>query len=124
MTFDFLISILGHHQSTRGCGQAEISEPIGCFEGKQKLAGNTPYQLDSLILDFVGDEIVPRSVLEAIKDGHWDFEPEKTETASYASTKALPGTDEKLEILANRVRRGLPLWHPSDRRTYDDREID
>jgi hypothetical protein len=67
---------------------------------------------------------VPRSVLEAIKDGNWDYEPETTETASYSSTKALPGTDEKLEILANRVHRGLPLWHPSDRRSYDDRDID
>ena len=81
-------------------------------------------QLDSANLGFVGDEIVPRSVLEAIKDGNWDYEPETTETASYSSTKALPGTDEKLEILANRVRRGLPLWHPSDRRSYDDRDID
>jgi len=75
-------------------------------------------------LNFVGDEIVPRSVLEAIKDGNWDYEPETAETSSYSSTKALPGTDEKLEILATRVRRGLPLWHPSDRRTYDDRDTE
>ncbi len=67
---------------------------------------------------------MPRSVLDAIKDGNWDFEPEATEVASYASTKALPGTDEKLAILANRVRRGLPLWHPSDRQTYDDRDAE
>jgi hypothetical protein len=63
-------------------------------------------------------------VLEAIKDGNWDYEPETTETNCYSSTKALPGTDEKLAILATRVRSGLPLWHPSDRRTYDDCEID
>jgi len=67
---------------------------------------------------------VPRSVLEAIKDGNWDYEPEVAATASYSSTKALPGTDEKLEILANRVRRGLPLWHPSDRRSFDDQEAE
>jgi hypothetical protein len=62
---------------------------------------------------------VPNSVLDAIKMGVWDFEPEPTNTARYDPTQALPGTDEKLSILAERVRRGLPLWHPSDRLSYD-----
>jgi hypothetical protein len=65
---------------------------------------------------------VPTSILEAIKLGQWDYEPEDAEFDEFAATKALPGTDEKLEILAERVRRGLPLWHPSDRHSYDDRE--
>ena len=60
------------------------------------------------------------SVLDAIKSGIWDFEPEQQPSAAYAPTDALPGTDEKLPILAERVRRGLPLWHPSDRITYND----
>lgn len=62
------------------------------------------------------------SILDAIKDGQWDYEPEQVESDRYNSTSALPGTDEKLEILAVRIRAGLPLWHPEDRRTYDDNE--
>ena len=62
------------------------------------------------------------SVLDAIKMGIWDFEPDQTETSEYDSTEALPGSDEKLDILARRVQSGLALWHPSDRRTYDDND--
>ena len=63
------------------------------------------------------------SVLDAIKMGIWDFEPELTTTSEYDSTRALPGTDEKLDILADRVQHGLPLWHPSDRHSYDDGDV-
>jgi hypothetical protein len=65
---------------------------------------------------------VPQSVLDAIKMGIWDFEPDKHESSDYSATHALPGTWEKLSVLSDRVRRGLPLWHPDDRRTYDDNE--
>ena len=52
---------------------------------------------------------------------------ERGVTAAYAghlddATEALPGTEEKLAILSARVARGLPLWHPRDRRTFDDTE--
>jgi hypothetical protein len=67
-----------------------------------------------------GDSVVPSSVLEAIKLGIWDFEPNRVEADRYRPTAALPGTSEKLTILAERVQRGLPLWHDSDRRSYDD----
>ena len=67
---------------------------------------------------------MPHSVLDAIKMGIWDFEPEDTEKAKYECTEALPGTDAKLDILAQRVSRGLPLWHPEDRRTFDDADED
>lgn len=60
------------------------------------------------------------SILEAIRDGQWDYEPDPVPREGYDSTFALPGTDEKLEILADRVRDGLPLWHPEDRVTWDD----
>ncbi len=65
---------------------------------------------------------MPQSVLEAIKMGMWDYEPNNEEQQEHEPTKALPGTDEKLTILAARVQSGLPLWHPSDRRSYDDVE--
>jgi hypothetical protein len=61
---------------------------------------------------------VPSSVLDAIKMGIWDYEPEKLSSANYDATRALPGTDEKLLVLAERVKRGLPLWHPADRRSF------
>ena len=33
-----------------------------------------------------------------------------------APTAALPGSEEKICVLAQRARRGLPLWHPLDAR--------
>ncbi len=57
---------------------------------------------------------MPKSVLEAIKMGLWDFEPNRVDTSEYQATKAMPGTMKKLETLAQRVERGLPLWHPND----------
>jgi hypothetical protein len=68
----------------------------------------------------MGSRTVPQSVLDAIKLGIWDFEPEETESDQYNATEALPGSDEKLSILSSRVSKGLPLWHPDDRRWYDD----
>jgi hypothetical protein len=63
---------------------------------------------------------VPRSVLEAIQLGIWDFEPGEHEATNYEATKALPGSQEKLEVMARRIRQGLPLWHPRDRCNYED----
>ena len=61
-----------------------------------------------------------KSVIEAIQIGEWDFEPESETNKNFDSTSALPGSDEKLEILARRIQQGLPLWHPNDRHTYDN----
>jgi hypothetical protein len=58
---------------------------------------------------------VPESVLEAIKQGIWNYEPPQVDRGQFRSTQAVPGSEEKLAILAERVRMGLPLWHPSDR---------
>ena len=73
-------------------------------------------------LNGIGEKTVPHSVLDAIKMGIWDYEPEHTQTGEYDATQAMPGSDEKLNTLARRVQKGLPLWHPSDRRTYDESE--
>ena len=67
---------------------------------------------------------MPDSVLEAIKQGVWDFEPSLLEARQFSSTQAVPGSTEKLAILAERVRLGLPLWHPSDRDHHLDRGTD
>ena len=71
---------------------------------------------------------MPRSLLEAIKQGDWSFEPSVELAASsegvQRATTAMPGTAEKLGVLAERLQRGLPLWHPADRRTFNDSDQD
>ena len=63
---------------------------------------------------------MPKSVLEAIKLGLWDFEPAEVPATDYDRTDAMPGTKAKLDVLASRVRSGLPLWHPEDRDEVDE----
>lgn len=63
---------------------------------------------------------MPHSVLDAIKQGLWDFEPTEFDQEKFRATQAMPGTTDKLSVLAERVRLGLPLWHPSDRQEYDE----
>lgn len=58
---------------------------------------------------------MPHTVIEAIQQGIWDFEPQEADAAQYPETDALPGTREKLAVLASRLHAGLPLWHPQDR---------
>ena len=62
---------------------------------------------------------MPRSVLEAIKLGIFDFEPPEIEQNEFQAADAMPGTREKLSVLAERVQRGLPLWHAHDRDDID-----
>ena len=68
---------------------------------------------------FSEDFNVPLSILEAIQLGMWDFEPKEGPTVQLRATEAMPGSSEKLEVLAERLRSGLPLWHPSDRLSYE-----
>jgi len=66
---------------------------------------------------------VSQSILEAIKEGDWTFEPEEVPEDSFESTSALPGSGEKVEELARRAQKGLPLWHSADRLTFDQADI-
>jgi hypothetical protein len=63
--------------------------------------------------------IVPKSVLDAIKQGQWDFEPPEADPTQFEAADAMPGTKEKLLVIAERVRCGLPLWHQADREAMD-----
>lgn len=65
-------------------------------------------------------QTVQKSILQAIEQGEWDYEPDELTSQQYDSTYAMPGSDEKLAILAERAQRGLPLWHDEDRLSYDD----
>lgn len=59
-----------------------------------------------------------RNVFEAILQcGHdEDFAP--VETEEFCPTDAPAGSPAKIGILAERVRKGLPLWHGEDRNDY------
>ena len=52
------------------------------------------------------------SVLEAIRNGNWNYEPPTVDKKDYDATSALPGTEEKVGFMAARALEGLPLWHP------------
>jgi hypothetical protein len=65
-----------------------------------------------------------KNVLDAIREGNWFFEPEDVDPSRYQATSAIPGTDDKLQILAERARAGLPLWHERDRADYEDPNLD
>ena len=67
-----------------------------------------------------GSHAVPNTVLEAIKLGLWDFEPKEVKSEEFEPCPSMPGTPAKLTVLAERVRRGLPLWHPNDRLDCED----
>ncbi len=64
-------------------------------------------------------DLFPKSIIDAVKMGFWDFEPAPVDAYEYSSTDALPGTPRKVEILAKRLREGEPLWHPEDRLEAD-----
>jgi hypothetical protein len=55
-----------------------------------------------------------RNVFEIIElYGHDEnFEPVKTE--QFIPTAAPAGSRQKIDILAERIQRGMPLWHPED----------
>lgn len=59
-----------------------------------------------------------RNVFEAILEmGHDEgFAPQETE--DFDSTDAPAGSRAKLEVLAERVQQGQPMWHAEDRADY------
>ena len=63
------------------------------------------------------------SVLEAIKAGNWEFEPDERRVTDFNASDAIPGSAAKLNDLTRRIELGLPLWHPRDRHTYDGSDL-
>lgn len=64
---------------------------------------------------------MPKSVLEAVQAGVFDYEPDSISPHCYDRTAARQGTAEKIAVLAERLRNGLPLWHPADGLDDDER---
>jgi hypothetical protein len=62
------------------------------------------------------------SVLEEIRNGNWNYEPPTVDKTTFDFTQALPGSVEKVGLMADRASQGLPLWHPDDRRWFDESE--
>ncbi len=59
-----------------------------------------------------------RNIFEAIQEFGNDEDFTPVETEEFVPTDAPAGSKKKLEVLAERVRKGLPLWHPLDRSDY------
>ncbi|MEY3206122.1 MAG: hypothetical protein RLZZ21_2453 [Planctomycetota bacterium] len=55
-----------------------------------------------------------RNVFEIIElYGHDEnFEPQCT--SEFIPTHAPAGSKQKIDVLAERIQRGMPLWHPED----------
>jgi hypothetical protein len=51
------------------------------------------------------------------------FQPPDVEPSGFDATAAIPGTREKLAVLAARASAGLPLWHDHDRADYEEPEV-
>lgn len=67
---------------------------------------------------------VSKSVLDAIREGDWLFEPEHVDATHFRPTKAVPGSQKKLDVLAARARAGLPLWHQDDCSDYEQSDAE
>jgi len=63
---------------------------------------------------------VAESILDAIRGGDYEYEPSPVSGDQFESTKALPGTKDKVSEMAARILDGKPLWHPQDRISYDE----
>jgi hypothetical protein len=59
-----------------------------------------------------------RNVFEAILESGHDEDFSPAETEDFAATDAPAGSRAKIDVLAERVLQGQPLWHPKDRSDY------
>ena len=59
-----------------------------------------------------------RNVFDAIMECGHDEEFVPYEGDEFTATDAPAGSQAKIDILAERILRGLPLWHASDRNDY------
>jgi hypothetical protein len=60
------------------------------------------------------------SFLEAVKMGLWEFLPHTVDYRELEASDETPGSREKLDALADHLRRQVPVWHV-DKGLDDDR---
>jgi hypothetical protein len=58
--------------------------------------------------------IVANSILEAVKMGLWHCLPHTVDYDELEASDAMPGTREKLDMLAEHLRRAVPVRHFDD----------
>ena len=89
------------------------------FEEPMKL-GDAEFEVEEQVdSDAVEEPRRHRNVFDEIQEtGHdEDFIPAITD--EFCPTDAPAGSPAKVQVLAERVRKGLPLWHPEDRVSYN-----
>lgn len=59
-----------------------------------------------------------KNIFDTILEAGHDEEFVPRVTLDFRPTDAPAGSSAKLEVLSERIRRGLPLWHPEDRVDY------
>ncbi|MDR0522151.1 MAG: hypothetical protein LBH00_09910 [Planctomycetaceae bacterium] len=59
-----------------------------------------------------------RNIFDILHDVGHDEEFVPIVTEDFRPTDAPAGSPAKLEVLAERLRRGMPLWHPEDRADF------
>ncbi len=59
-----------------------------------------------------------RNVFEAILESGHDEDFLPAETDEFSATDAPAGSRAKIDVLAERVLQGQPLWHTKDRSDY------
>lgn len=62
------------------------------------------------------------NIVDAIRLSGSDENFEVTNVRDFPSTTAMPGSAEKIDTLAERIRLGLPLWNGGDRLSFEDSE--
>ena len=65
-----------------------------------------------------GVDMVTRNVFQVILESGHDEDFAPLESMEFSATDAPAGSAEKIEVLAQRIMRGEPLWHPEDRSDY------
>lgn len=66
----------------------------------------------------VAEKLVKSSAKSpSLRYKHGAVDDDSIQSGRFSPTDAIPGTQEKLRVLVERIESGLPLWHPADRST-------
>jgi len=113
------------HNDTEPSSDDSTQNESGAAEGDEPYEDSVE-DFDEFEDDTGQDPPTPssRNVFEAIRDHNTDrgFEPRSRKDEEYNPTENMPGTRGKLAAMAERAKKGLPLWHSKDRTEMDGAE--